>query len=384
MVDRSVKLLEFSGDERVDKMTVIEYISTVEMSQTAGGWTDEITAEKVKLKLTGDARTWLQNRIHAGTPGLGEFDPPEVGGARPPGLKALLSERFLPQNSAAEQERLRASLIQGEFESVHSFYDRVESVQFVLDMSFPNAFRQGQKASYDIVHNQLVQGSFIAGLREDINKHVTKSNVATLKEALDTAAAFERSCPTKTKPAKISGVTDTPRAGNISAFDRSGGNSLQEKGCWYCGFLGHHIKVCRIKQGDEQQGIFQEHATGYQPGRIGRGGSSRGGSTRGQSGWTGQRGGGYTRGRGRGSGNRGSYRGRGGYIHGAGGGEYTDATAAPSQQPQMQQPQPSQSPFVTQPQGFTQNGMQYTFQYPPLPPQPMNAGMGALRFLPEN
>jgi hypothetical protein len=384
MADRSIKLLEFSGDERIDKMTVIEYISTVEMSQTAGGWTDEITAEKVKLKLTGDARTWLQNRINAGTPGLGAFDPDEVAGARPPGLKALLSGRFLPQNTAAEQERLRASLIQGEFESVHSFYDRVESVQFVLDMSFPDAFRQGQKASYDIVHNQLVQGSFIAGLREEINKHVTKTNVATLQEALDTAVAFERSCPTKTKPAKISGVNDTPRTGGIAAMDRSGGNSLREKGCWYCGFLGHQIKACRIKQGDESQGIFQEHATGYQPGRIGRGGSSRGGSNRGgQSSWTNQRGGGYSRGRGRGSGNRGTYRGRGGYIHGAGGGDYTDAPAAPPQQPQ--QPQQPQSPFVPQPQGFAPNGMQYTLQYPTLPPQnPMNGGMGALRFFPEN
>jgi hypothetical protein len=34
--------------------------------------------------------------------------------------------------------------------------------------------------SYDTIHKQLVHGSFIVGLREDINKHVTILNVATL------------------------------------------------------------------------------------------------------------------------------------------------------------------------------------------------------------
>jgi hypothetical protein len=52
MADRMVKLSEFSGDFAVDNSTVRVYISHMDMSRIAGGWTDTITAEKVKLRLT--------------------------------------------------------------------------------------------------------------------------------------------------------------------------------------------------------------------------------------------------------------------------------------------------------------------------------------------
>ena len=157
MGDRSVKLTEFSGDTAVDKMTIMEYIYHVEMCRIAGGWTDAITAEKVKLKLVGSARTWLQNRIRAETEGLGAFDPALIAGRRPPGLRALLITRFMPQQTPGEQERLRATLTQGETESVHTFYDRVESIQFILDLELPEDFRRDNKAAYDIVHARQVR-----------------------------------------------------------------------------------------------------------------------------------------------------------------------------------------------------------------------------------
>jgi hypothetical protein len=109
--DRSVKLPEFCGEVDIDKMSVMEYISAVEMSRIAGNWSDAITAERVKLRLSGPARTWLNNRIRAETAGLNVFDPAAVARAKPPGLRQLLIDRFMPQHTAAEQERLRATLI---------------------------------------------------------------------------------------------------------------------------------------------------------------------------------------------------------------------------------------------------------------------------------
>ena len=58
MADRSIKIPEFSGDPVIDKMTVVAYLHLVDMSRNAGVWTDAITAEKVKLKLTGPALIW--------------------------------------------------------------------------------------------------------------------------------------------------------------------------------------------------------------------------------------------------------------------------------------------------------------------------------------
>ena len=192
MGDRSVKLKEFSGDTAIDQMTVVEYINMVEMSRVAGAWNDEVTAEKVKLKLIGPARTWLQNRIRAQTAGLGHFDPPVADNVKPPGLRALLIGRFMPQQTAGEQERLRATLIQGDNKPVQIFFDRVESIQFILDLKLPEDFRVNLKASYDIVHDRQVRGSFIAGLKADIRKHVTTLDVATLQDALTAAVAFEK------------------------------------------------------------------------------------------------------------------------------------------------------------------------------------------------
>jgi hypothetical protein len=90
MADRTVKLSELSGDFAIDNSTVMVYISHMDMSRIAGGLTDTITAEKIKLRLTGAARTWLQNRIRAETAGLAVFDPPVVDGVKPPELRPLL------------------------------------------------------------------------------------------------------------------------------------------------------------------------------------------------------------------------------------------------------------------------------------------------------
>jgi len=110
-------------------MTVMDYIVHVEQSRVAGGWTDGVTAKKVKLRLTGGARTWMMNQIRAHMEGMDAFAPESVGNAAPaPGLCALLITRFMPQQMAGEQKRLRQSLVQGENELVHSFYDQVKSI----------------------------------------------------------------------------------------------------------------------------------------------------------------------------------------------------------------------------------------------------------------
>ncbi len=46
----------------------IDYISTVDTSQTAWGLAEDITDGKVKLKLTWDALTWLKNCFSSSTP----------------------------------------------------------------------------------------------------------------------------------------------------------------------------------------------------------------------------------------------------------------------------------------------------------------------------
>lgn len=359
-------------------MTIMEYISHVEMSRIAGGWDDAITAEKVKLKLTGHARTWLLNRIRQATPGLAAFNPPLVAGNRPPGLRSLLINRFMPQQTAAEQGQLRASLVQGDNETVHNFFDRVESIQFILDMELPADFRDGQKAAYDIVHDQQVKGNFISGLKADIRRHVTTLNVATLQDALKAAVAFEKASAGKSKANNISSVSETNALeAKVAALDYRGGYNTSGRGrgqgkgqgCFYCGFLGHIKTECRMRQQDESSGVFQQHSAGYQPGRVGRGSArGRGGFQETQRGYP----------RGRSSGNyRGSYRGRGNYLQ---------AMQQPSQQqqhsPTPQQPifqQPHVPPQQTQTAEFPQ------FEDYNMPAQnqvPFN--MGAFRYFPEN
>ena len=377
--DRSVKLFEFSGDPVLDRMTVTEFVSHVEMSRLAGGWTDAITAEKVKLRLTGPARTWLQNRIRAETAGLAAFDPPVAGNVKPPGLRALLIERFMPTTSAGEQQRLRASLVQGDQEPVHIFYDRVENVQYLLDMEFPETFRRESKAAYDIVHERMVCGNFIAGLRADIRKHVTTINVNNAIEARTAAVAYEKARCTNKVPATMSGASgedetslekriaalemqrSQPRDSQNQTQNRAQGGKLADEGCFYCGFIGHIKPVCRMRQADEAQGIYQKRAVGYQPGRVSSRSAGRG---RGNQDFRGRgRGRGYTPYRGGGQPYRGSqqFRGRG-YVH----------ASFPQQQQQVQ-------PTVPQPGSYPEYEIQggQELQDPTYYEGP---NMGALRF----
>lgn len=367
--DRSIKLVEFSGDLTQDKMTIIEYISHVEMSRIAGGWDDAITAEKVKLKLTGHARTWLLNRIRQATPGLAAFNPELVAGNRPPGLRSMLINRFMPQQTAAEQGQLRASLVQSENESVHNFFDRVESIQFILDMELPAEFRDRQKASYDIVHDQQVKGNFIMGLKEDIRRHVTTLNVATIQDALKAAVAFEKASTSKNKVNSISSVSEIHAVESRGGYHTGGrGRGPGKSGCFYCGFLGHIKAECRMRQQDESSGVFQQHSAGYQPGRVGRGSSrGRGGAQDTQRGYP----------RGRSSGNyRGSYRGRGNYL------QAMQQPMQQQQEPQQQQPV-LQQPQVPQPQ--MQNAEFPRFEDYNMAAQNQGTfNMGAFRYFPEN
>ena len=402
MADRNVKLSEFSGDVAIDHMTVMEYINHVEMSRIAGGWTDAVTAEKVKLRLTGAARTWLQNRIRAETPGLAAFDPPIANAVKPPGLRDLMINRFMPQQTAGEQERLRATLIQGENESAQVFFDRVESIQFILDLELPEVFRRESKANYDIVHNRQVRGSFIAGLKQETRKHVTTMDVVTLEDALQAAVAFEKARAPNKPAAAISGATGSELTieARLAALElqrqhRDGGGAgagrgqgkLADEGCFYCGYVGHNKQSCRIRQADESRGIFQKRAVGYVPGRVGRG---RGGPQRGGGQ---QRGGGFQPGRGRGFvqfRGAGQYRGgRGGYAHAA-----TEPVYYQTQQPNLQQAQQTGQvgqPAVPQPgfqpyHGWQQAPQMHSNSSTPSPANEMAGyfqdfnGIGAARF----
>jgi hypothetical protein len=407
MADRSIKIPEFSGDPVIDKMTVVAYLHLVDMSRNAGVWTDAITAEKVKLKLTGPALIWLQNRMQAGTEGLAVYEPDAVGDVRPPGLRALLTTRFMPQQTAGEQERLRSSLIQGEHETVQNFYDRVESIQFILDLEYPEAFRRDSKALYDIVHDRHVRGNFITGVKPDIRKHIITLDVATLQDALTAAVAFEKArAPPKTAGAVSCAtggeLTIDARIAALELQKREGGGDrspgkLADEGCFYCGYIGHNKAVCRIRAADEEKGIFQKRCEGYQPGRVGK----KGGQTRGRG--APQRGGNQYRG----GQNRGGYsyrapqpwqqnRGRGGqqgygypttrggYAHAAGGG-YTHATGGEQIFLQPPTPQPPVRPTVPMP-GWDQG------YFPPGPPshnssdgmnqyfQDFNSSLGSMRF----
>ena len=396
MADKSIKLPEFSGDVAQDTMTVIEYINQVEMSKTAANWSDAVTAEKVKLKLVGPARIWLQNRIRALTPGLNAFDPeaPEGGGAAGPGLRRLLLDRFMPQQTAGEQERLRATLLQGDNEQVQVFYDRCESIQFILDLELPEDFRKNSKASYDIVHDRQVRGSFIAGLKADIRRHVTTLNVADTAEAVKAAVAFEKARTPVKAPTIGATVGDSSSIearmaalefNKQAAFGRGQGK-LAEEGCFYCGFIGHNKPDCRMKKNDEAKGIFRKRADGYQPGRIGRG-SRGGGQTRGGQQYRGgfQGNGGYQQrggGRGRGSGQyRGQQQQRGGYVHSA------ESTTF-NQQPIV--PMPGTSQFYHPWQGFHGPPSQHSNpgstnqETGPLYDQGTQGGLNSFRFEPEN
>ena len=408
MGDRTIKLAEFSGDVLVDKMTIDEYLNHVRMSALAAAWDDAVTAEKVKLKLVGHARTWLQNRIREETLGLDAYDPPVVANVKPPGLRALLLNRFMPVQTAGEQQRLRATLNQGENESVQVFYDRVDSVQYILDLDLPEDFRlvDANKRSYQLVHAQQVRGNFVAGLKTEIRTHVVSlATVVTLADVLAAAIAYEKARATKpANPARVAGAAggtteEQDFAARLAALELrrqqgGGAGKLADEGCFYCGWVGHIKPECNIRKGDEAKGIFQTRCTGYIKGRVGRGRGQRGGGQRGQRGGRG----------GRGGEQRGGWQARGGYAAAAGGSQgqnqqqqqpqqppvpvvyyQTAGFQPPQQQQQQQQVLPTQNQF---PGGFPGSASAATspemFQYFQVPSQCSSPSVTSHRYGSEN
>ena len=354
MADRNVKIADFDGEN----MNILEWIQSVRMCAGATDWDDEGICERAKLHLTGKARTWLQNRIMAMTPGINAWDPEVVAGAKPPNLQQLLTQRFLQAVTPTEQARLRLNLNQSENEDASTFFDRCEATQFALDASLPEGFRTGagNKANYDIVRGQQILQNFINGLKPAARNHVTTLNVATADDALKAATAFEQA---NTKIGKVAAAktTEDEFVAKVAALVNRGGGqnrgrggaSSSKDGCFYCGYIGHQIKNCRSKLKDESNGIYQQKSSSYQAGRVG------------------------TRGRGYGRGRGGQDRGRGGYSRGRGGYQgnnaaYGDNTQQQTAPPGWEHSQPGTSqqqyqPHVEQPSG--DNSQQAAFRYFP-------------------
>ena len=354
--DRNVKLMDFDGST-----SVVEFTQHVTMCQLAANWSQAQTAERVKLHLKGKAMLFLRNKIRDGTPGIDTWFPPLVAGARPACLHTLLTQRFLETHTAIEQALLKAQLKQEEGEDAASFYDRVEDLQFQLDEDLPAEFRVDNKASYDIVHDRDVLTAFIGGLTATVRAHVASTKPATKLNARESAIAFEMAHKKAAKlhalestdsldlealAARIAALTmqrgrgQSSRGRGSSRGSYDSGNSVN-KGCDYCGYIGHKIAQCGIKRKDIEAGKTYPQSPYFQPNRVGRGGRGRGRSS-----------------------------GRGGYQQRGRGGVYG-----------MDPPQADQQPY-----------QQYTLPphqtLPPQPPQQQQPqfydppGMGAFRFFP--
>lgn len=357
MADRNVKITDFDGDN----MNILEWIQSIRMCAGATDWDDEGICERAKLHLTGKARTWLQNRIMAMTPGIDAWDPAVVGGIKPPNLQQLLIQRFLQAVTPTEQARLRLTLNQTENEDASTFFDRCEATQFALDASLPEGFRTGlnNKANYDIVRGQQILQNFINGLKPAARNHVTTLNVASADDALKAATAFEQANNKNGKVAAAKSTEEELVAKVAALWSRGGGQNRgrggqtsSKDGCFYCGFIGHQIKACRSKTRDEANGIFQSKSSTYQAGRIG------------------------TRGRGFGRGRGSQDRGRGGYSRGRGGYQngntaaYNDTAQLQNAPPGWENSQPGTSQQQQQYQGFVEqptgdNSQQAAFRYFP-------------------
>ena len=299
--DRNVKLQEFDGD----KPPWPEWVEHMQKCKNATNWTEEATAERAKLMLTGKAAVWLKNQEYDDVEGLEVWFPePDANGVQAPNLRTLMEKRFSTTVSPSEQAQLRLTLQQKEGEDVNTFFDRVKAVQFELDKSLPLNFRVGSKAEYQIVHNRSVYDNFLCGLKPDIRTHVTTTNSNTIATAKDAALAYEQgakarkaklaamapapdqACSLQTLQAQINALSTSLRGGQRGG--QRGGNRGGQGGgathnstefCKYCGYVGHAKPKCNIRKKDEAKGLFLAQSPYFEPGRVGRGGGRGRGNT---------------------------------------------------------------------------------------------------------
>ena len=279
--DRNIKLQSFDGTPS----NALVWIKHIDMCQKAANWNSEQTAERARLHLTGEALTWIHNRIDAGTPGLDTWWPAEVNNVRPPGLKALMKARFVPGTDGRDAFS-REALQQMPNQSVNAFYDQVEAAQFLMDDIFPENFKVGQKASYDLVHDKLVRTEFIQGLLPEIRKQVIARKPISAEEARQLAVNFEYAdggMKNTRKSFNVAALSDDMAKMSTSQWNRD----VENEGCRYCGFIGHYKRECNLRLKDEANGQFLQQSPYFKPNQRGRG-SGRYRSPRGRSSYRGQ------------------------------------------------------------------------------------------------
>ena len=264
-------------------LAVKRFLKEVDMVKAHRNWSDSYTAEQVRMKLGGKAKTWLMNHSK------------KEWSNRYSGIRHELLKRFYSGVRLSEKIQIRQNLTfsPNKHSNHQDFYDEIASKEDILFDSGELDIDWSKTHTLEECKNEQFLQIFLLGAAPGVRQKTLEHKCETLKQCLEVAKTYEealkgRDFRDRRNPGSsyvvdgieypIDGFTDMhPSFGYVDEVSAQI-SAVKDEGCYYCGESGHLKRECPKYLADRASGSLHPDRGGKYAGVMARNPSVMAGS----------------------------------------------------------------------------------------------------------
>ena len=261
-----------SFDATDSGLAVKRFLKEVDMVKAHRNWSDSFTAEQVRMKLGGKAKTWLMNHSK------------KEWSNRYSGIRHELLKRFYSGVRLSEKIQIRQNLTfsPNKHSNHQDFYDEIASKEDILFDSGELDIDWTKTHTLEECKNEQFLQIFLLGASPGVRQKTLEHKCETLKQCLEVAKTYEealkgRDFRDKRNPGS-SYVVDGIEYTHDGVIDQYGHPeemssqilAVKDEGCYYCGETGHLKRECPKYLADRASGSLHPDRGGKYAGVMAR------------------------------------------------------------------------------------------------------------------
>ena len=276
-----------SFDATDSGLAVKRFLKEVDMVKSHRNWSDSYTAEQVRMKLGGKAKTWLMN--HSKKDWSNRYS----------GIRHELLKRFYSGVRLSEKIQIRQNLTfsPAKHSNHQDFYDEIASKEDILFDSGELDIDWGKTHTLEECKNEQFLQIFLLGAAPGVRQKTLEHKCETLKQCLEVAKTYEealkgRDFRDKRNPGGSYVVDGIEYGANNGTelhmgthYDHIDGfatvSAVKDEGCYYCGETGHLKRECPKYLADRTSGSLHPDRGGKYAGVMVRNAPAGSGPPRG-------------------------------------------------------------------------------------------------------
>ena len=256
-------------------LAVKRFLKEVDLVKTRRNWSDNYTAEQVRMKLTGKAKTWLMNHSK------------KEWSTRYSGIRHELLKRFYSGVRLSEKIQIRQNLTFSptKHSNHQDFYDEISSKEDILFDSGELDIDWSKTHTLEECKNEQFLQIFLLGAAPAVRQKTLENKCETLKQCLEVAKTYEEALRGRD-------FRDRRNPGGSYVIDAVDGNDYtsditkqyghsedptaqvsavgEGEGCYYCGETGHLKRECPKYLADRANGSLHPDRGGKYAGVAAR------------------------------------------------------------------------------------------------------------------